>query len=281
MRKTPLPIWELLIIFFVLLTGGVLVFLWQNGKFGKFDRFNLVLATHPVTLVSLGKETATVVSFPDDLYVSEVVPNYGGYKISQVFRVGELDHRGGQVLSWAVSDILGVPVDGFIVQDSPDPKNLLAGKTDVSFLDRVRFALAFLQTRSDKVKNVDLGKVASPLLLADGSTAIFVDKEQLDGLLPGDFAEGRIADERLRVEVVNSTPASGLGSRAARVLTNLGATVVSVSSSGENLSNCEIRISAKNASKLTVTRLAQVYSCKIVTGSYESRADVTLVLGAK
>lgn len=283
MRKTRLPIWELLIIFFVLLAGIYLFFLWRGSKFSRFDRFNLVLAASPVMLVSLDRKqgVATVVSFPDDLYVTEVVPNYGGYKISQVFKVGELDKRGGQVLSWTIFELLGAPVDGFIVQDSPDPKNLLTGKTDVSLLDRARFALAFLQVRSDRVKNADLGKLAGPLLLADGSTAVSIDKDQLDSVLAGDFAESRIRDEGLRVEVVNSTATAGLGSKVARVLTNLGATVVNVGSSGESLSNCEIRTSGKNAGKLTVTRIAQVYSCKIVTGSYESRADVTLVLGAK
>src|SRR5574340_625680 len=110
MRRRHLPVFSFLPIIFLGAVLAVGFWFWQSGKFGKFDRFNLVLATRPVTFISLDNRQglATVITFPDDLFVSEVVPKLGGYKMAQVYKVGELDKRGGQVLSWTVEELLGV-----------------------------------------------------------------------------------------------------------------------------------------------------------------------------
>ncbi len=290
MRRKSLPVFSMLPLLVLVILLVVGFFVWQRSSYGRFDRFNLVLATHPVTLVSLDRtqKTATVVSFPDDLYVSEVVPRLGGYKMAQVYKVGELDHRGGLVLSWTVGELLGIPVDGYLFRETQitggvknffvNPGTFLGSSTNLSFWDLGQFIYTFLQIRADRVKLVDLGKMSSPLLLADGSQAQGVDKELLDNALTGDFLEEVLTDEKLRVEVVNSTTAPGLGARVARKLSNVGVTVVSVSTMAPEQAGCEVRTEKKNMAKLTVLRLAAIWQCKIAE-SGQDRADVSLVLG--
>ena len=230
-----------------------------------------------------------MVRFPDGLYVSEVIPNYGAYKISSVYKVGELDKRGGQVLSWTVSELLGVPVDGFLAQDREvgtdvkgfflNPGIFWKSKSNLNSLDLLRFVYSLFQMRFDKIDQVDLGKYAGPLVLADGTTALGVDKEQLDSALAWKFVESTIRDEGLRVEVVNSTPVVALGARVARVLTNIGMMVINVGSSRDVLGSCQVEAGKKNINSMTVLRIAQIYACRVSVRSEESRADVTVTLG--
>lgn len=282
-RSAPVNPLGLLFLILALIVGLAGFWLWQTGKFGKFERFNLVIATEPVTLVSLDKSSgsATVVSLPSDLQIFEVVPNYGAYPISAVYKLGQLDNRGGQVLSWTVGELLGVPVDGYLVKSGSKlgPDLVWASASNLNFLDRVRFAFEFWRVRFDKTNKVDLGKMAEPLVLADGATGRAVEKTALDSFLAGDFVEANLRNEGLRVEVVNSTPTSGLGQRAARVLTNIGVEVISVGSSTDFLPNCEVWVRKKDQGTQTVKRLTNIFSCKVVVKEELDRADVSLVLG--
>ncbi len=273
-------IFYLLFIICLLVIGGYFFYLWQTGKFGKFDRFNMVLQGSPVRLASLNisTKTAVVVNLPDDLYIPEVLPSYGGYPISSVYNVGMLDKKGAVVLSDTVSGYMGVPVDGFAKYAGKltDPRFLFVMNSNLNFLDRVRLIIAWLGVRFDKVAVVDVGSMAVPLILADGSLAQSVDKEVLDNVLSQKFLEEKIRDEGLRIEVINSTAVIGLGAKVARVLTNIGASVVNVGSGTEVLNQCEVR--SEKIDYVTVRRMAEVFSCKIIAGNNSSRADVSLVL---
>lgn len=290
-KRPPLPILQILFMIFFIGLGAVIYFFWQNGKYGKFDRFNVVVQGAPVTVVSLDSKehTLTVVRFPDDFYVSEVVPNYGAYKISSVYRVGELDHRGGQVLSWTVSDLLGIPIDGFMATTGKigaikgffmQPNVIFKSQSDLNLLDRLRFIFALEQIRFDKVTEVDLEKNTSPLVLADGSSAKSMDKDQLDSLFGGYFVEAAIRDEGKRVEVINTTTVVGLGTRLARTLSNIGLSVVNVGSANGEVGQCEVRAVKNDLNLFTVRRLAKDFSCKIAARESEDRADISLILGS-
>lgn len=293
MRKRNLPILKLLLFFLFLLAGLFIFFLWQTSAFGKFDRFNIVVAGSTVQFLSYDRKnkSATVVLFPNDFYISEVLPHYGSYKIPVVYHVGDLDHRGGEVLSWTMAELLGVPVDGFVYRDGKtinsdikknfsDPRILWTSKTDLGTIDMIRLALNILSTRFDKIKVIDLANYSQPLVLADTSMATSIDKESLDRVLSGLFNEDSISGERLRVEVVNSSSIVGLGSRAARVLTNLGMTVVNVASQIEPLPICQISTDRLRSHSQTVKRAAGIYSCRVnIKDVSTDRADVSIGLG--
>lgn len=281
------------IVFLVLIgAAGFIGFqMLTAGKFGKFDRFNLVVAAHPVTVLSLdtAAKTAVVVYFPDDLYITDVYHGYGQYRISAVYAVGQLDRRGGETLSGTVAEYLGIPVEGYFASNRElggdikaffiNPEMILSPKTDLNLVDRLQLAAFLVGLRPDKVSTIELSKWVSPLVLADGLTVTILDKEVLDNDLSGDFVEKGIRGEKLRVEVLNSTKVPGLANRAARFLTNMGAMVVNVSDTDLPLSGCQVRAGKDVRLSVTVRRIANVFSCQISDETVVGRADVTMVVG--
>lgn len=258
---------------------------FKNSSFGRFDRFNVVIAGPTVFLVSLNLsgKAAAVVKFPSDLYLTEVVHGYGQYPVSSVYAAGNLDKRGGETLAGTIQEYLGVPVEGYFYssQEVSDIKKffLSKSKTDLSFFDRLRIILFLTPLRADKIKLIDLAKITSPLILADGSKALGLEKNELDSNLAGIFLESKLQGENLRTEVINTTGVTGLGNRATRLLTNIGLSVVNVESNNLPIAGCQIHASPKTLNSLTVARIAKIYSCSISKKSVPGRTDITVMLG--
>lgn len=255
------------------------------GTGRRFDRINIALAGRQVAIISYSpaNKSAIIVRLPDELYLPELVHGYGQYKAASVYSVGELDKRGGQTLKGTLREYLGVPVDNYYYTDKSltDIKTFFIGeaKTDLTLLDRVRLAYELFNVRFDRVKTVDLGKVAGNLILADGTSALSLEKAEVDSFLAGLLTEQRLVDENLRVEVVNTTPVAGLGNRGQRLLSNIGLTVVNVESASPPVGACQVQADKDARSFLTVARIARIYGCKIEPKPEEGRAAVTLMLG--
>lgn len=293
-RSRSSPLGSILILLILLGAGVFLVWKFfpmvSTSRFSRFDRFNLALATPKVALISLDKtsKTAVVVLFPDNLHLTETYHGYGQYEVNKIYTVGELDHRGGEVLAGTLEEFLGIPIDTYwqstlTFNDTKkffrDPQVLLNGKSSLSLFDRLQFALAIFQMRFDKIKVVDLGSLASPLILADGSKALFIEKDILDNQLGGLFYENTPREENLRLTVVNSTEYDGLGNRAARILGNIGTTVVSVSSTSPTLPTCQVISSLKARSSVTLQRIINTFKCALLNKEEDDRADLTIILG--
>lgn len=282
----------------LLLTGVVIaVFgVWRlypqliGSRFGKFDRFNVVVSGPDITLVSMdvAGKTAVAVKLPDELYLTEVIHGYGQYKAGSVFAAGQLDRRGGETLAGTVQEFLGVPVDGYLISSKTfgnakgfflSPDFLLGSGTNLSLYDRVQLALFWTGIRFDKVRNVDLQSFSSPLVLADGSNALTLDKAEADSILSGLFLESSVQAENLRVEVLNSTKVTGLGARATRLLSNIGMSVINVETATDQVPKCQINADKGILQSKTVARIAYIYSCKIGPKSDSGRAAISVVLG--
>ncbi len=272
--------------------AGYVVWGFHSSKVSRFDRFNVVVSASNTFVISVNPKAATAskVGLPDDLYVSSVAHGYGQYTITKVFDVGQLDRRGGEVLSDTVSDYLGIPIDGYVrlpKTASGEIHNVFsavmfavqARQTDLSFFDRILFAWSLARMRYDKVDVVDLGKSASPLLLADGSTGVGLEKEVVDSLLVDEFLETKIRQEDLRIQVVNSTEYAGLGSRGARILTNIGMKVVSVDTTDLPVDKCQLRMDPKLKNSITVLRIESVFACEVGSPVNGAKGDVVVVLG--
>ncbi len=261
------------------------------SRVGKYDRFNVVLAGTPVELLSLDVTTksAVAVFFPSDLYMTQTHHGYGGYRISAVYTVGQLDRRGGETLADTVGDYVGVPVDGYIVgsfntSQSPSsvvisPGLVFAKDANIDFFDRLRLIQEVLTLRPDKITTVHLSDWSSSLILADGSTATVLDPGALDTDLSGYFFEDKLRNEKWRVEVLNSTDVSGLGNRAARMLANIGATVINVGDIGIALPHCKISAVKAAEQSATVARIAGILACSVEEKVESGRADISVILG--
>src|SRR5689334_297937 len=86
------------------------------GRVSHFERFNIAVDSRQEEVVSLSTDgkSATVVFLPSNLQISSVAYGYGQYPISKVYDVGELDYHGGKVFAQTTSELLGVPIDGFV-----------------------------------------------------------------------------------------------------------------------------------------------------------------------
>lgn len=262
----------------------------STHRFGQFDRFNVVLVSKSVTLVSINPKSSSAVTifFPDDLFLQNIVHGYGGYSVNKISAVGELDKRGGETLAGTIREYVGVPIDGYwLLSSSPadlksfflNPNHLFSGKTNLNLLDRFQFVFALEQIRSDKIAKINLSSAVSPLVLADGSNASTLDEPTLDNLESGAFVEESLRSENLRLEIINSPSYPGLGNRAARILTNIGASVISVDTGDLALPTCQILVSPRASNSQTVRRAKDIFSCQVLAKTPDDRADAKIILG--
>ncbi len=287
------PLGLILFVIFLLVFGLLSVRFYPlvtASRFGKPDRFNIVFTGRPVTVISLDPKAGlgAVIVFPDDLYMTSVIHGYGQYPISNVFRVGELDKRGGETLAGTLREYLGLPVSGFWVTSGSfvnprsyflNPAAILRDRSDLNPFDRLRFIIDLERVRQDKLKVIDLRTSASPLVLADGSKAQLIEQDSLDNFLQGLFAETTLRTENLRLAVINSTGFPGLGNRAARILANAGASVVNVSSIDSAFPQCQISANSKAFKSVTVNLAAAVFSCQVSKADIGDWADAKIILG--
>jgi hypothetical protein len=260
-----------------------------SANFASAERYNLVVNSPDVRLVSISTGgRAVVVVVPEDFYVTQVAHGYGQYRVSKIYSVGELDHRGGKVLKDSVAGLLGVPVDSFVQSPRPfkdlrsffvDWQFIFSDKSDIGIWDRVRLVHAIMFMRFDKIETIDLSNHTNEITLADKTKAEFLSSSEIDYFLNDLFAERIIEQENLRVSVVNSTDVSGLGSMAGRILENIGLLVISVESRQAPVSQCIINSSEKLENSLTVKRIAKIFDCRTDVSQGNGRSDVEVVIG--
>lgn len=270
-------------LFLVLLVGAGFIKLFPSvfpGKFSQTDRFNVAVAgpkNFVVSLSTTGKD-AVVVLFPNNLNISAVAHGYGQYPISKIYQVGELDSRGGEVYSDSVSQYLGIPIDGYVHSQRNfvslkqyffNPDFIFQQNSNLRFWDKLRFAQTIGSLRFDKINQVDLGKLA----------AVSADPESLDNTLTNLFHEYSISRERLRISIFNATDVAGLGEKAARILENIGMTVVDVDSENSFRKKCLVQTSEKLKVSLTVKRITDIFHCDFAKLEAGGKSDLSVIVG--
>ncbi len=255
--------------------AGVFFRLYQEyskSKLVNLSRYNFIVFK-PLTFYSLDPKelTAVKIDLPSGLYVDAAF-GYGPYKLKSLFELGELDKRGGKVLAATVSEILGVPVDGFVDELSIKKSY----QTNLNFFDFGLIGFNLLKIRADKIRDLNFGKldVLTDLVLADGSTVQTFDFQKFDFLTRGSFNETRLILENLDVEVLNAGEVSGLGNKTARILSNMGLKVVNVANAEIPIGDCEVK---SDKTSVTADRIAQIFGCRILTKE-PGRANISLIL---
>ncbi|MCL5675724.1 MAG: LCP family protein [Patescibacteria group bacterium] len=272
-------------------------------------RFTVVFTSRPVLVVSFNPfdNSLTGLSIPSDTYV-QTTHGYGSYRLGKVFDVGNLDKRGGEVLKSTVRELLGVPVDGYIDLQGRGfvgnerltkdefllNRSKILGwqnffriiakeeKTDINIINLEKFYSRTANTNAGKITFVNLlnSGVLADKTLPDQSQIKTVDNLRLDGLTADLFREDAIIVENLKLAVLNSTAVSGLGEKAARIISNMGVMVISVGNYDRTLNNCRIYTDKKNAGSLTVLKLQKIFGCGVLYPNLPGdRADAALVIG--
>lgn len=271
----------------ILILGFVI---WQKSQL-PWTRMNFVFIDQSLAVVSLEpQKNLTILEMPNNLYL-EVPGGFGNYHLGSVYELGQLEGRGGELLKATLQDYLAVPMDGYIKMSNVKCRMsncfLLTlfrkAKTDLPFWQLIRIWWEAKELRSDKVKTVNLQEANVLTLdsLPDGSQVFKTKFLPLDKLVGKYFSDRSFVKERIKIEVLNATGELGLAKAVARMITNLGGEVISVSNAENTQEKSSMKChgaSIKNS--YTVHKLESILKTATQVGEMGgSRADVLILVG--
>lgn len=169
---------------------------------------------------------------------------------------------------------IGVPVDGFFVEDSFDfnkeniTSNLLLmltryedSKTNLTVLDIARL---YLFARTVQESGIE-------------EQTVSMDIQALElGSILSNFSDPEIVEEKKSIQVINATDTQGLGNRLANLVTNMGGNVILVTSQDPQEKSV-IKFFGKES--YTVDRLNTILGFKTEETKEKSVADVIITIG--
>lgn len=279
---------------------------WGRGEAKTYaGRTTVVVAQEPTLIASWDAPSASLVliTIPEESVI-EAQFGYGRYSLRGLWGLGEIDNKGGLVLSESVGAALGIPVSYFIGPDGQGEREsqesaferirgvfslsrglgIVAGHTQTNIPLRVWIAMIrnFAFLRPDRVTTVTLredfglAKKSAP----DGSVLLELDPSQTDVLLTGLFENEQIRREALAVAVYNTTSVAAVGTRAARLLSNMGYIVVAVDNAQPERGECEVLVGEAKAKSTSVLLIRDLLACTVVPTKEPMRADIMIYLGS-
>ncbi len=274
-------------ILIAILILGWLVFPKPKNPYG---RETIVVAGNPVTVLSLDRgKNLTVITLPSSV-AAEGTHGYGTYTLDAFWKLGEIDKKDGVVLAESISEALGIPVSWYIGVANANPFSIpgIIGyvgrryRTNIPFGTFVRLAWLFDVTKPRRVQTYDFTSasslVAQEQTLPDGSVQSVISPARVDVRLARIFEDDRVRSERVSVAIFNTTDMASLGSRAARLLTNIGVSVVVIGNDSPQVGDCVLTGQQAAISGISAKIIAAVMGCKPVVG-VTSRADLEVRIG--
>lgn len=285
------------VLVFVFVLVGLSIFKARHFFSGSWDgkhRFNFVLIGQPLFIVSFQplQKTGVILTLPPEALI-ESLYGYGFYRAESLYRLSQLENRGGQLVEGSLQAFLGLPVEGFLVNkeakgEKSDVTNSLAlalkgeAETNLTVWDLLRLWWQTKRIRTDKLTLFDMSQTSASkqVLLADGSQAVEIDPQKLEKIINDYFKDDDLANEDLSIAVLNSTSFPGLAQKAARLVENIGGRVVTIGDWPDLVKKCQIRSKKSNQKSYTVQKLTKTFSCQWEEGSKsEQRAEAVLILG--
>lgn len=227
--------------------GIVLV---SKSRFDGEHRFTIAIEkaykkpNKEITIISLEPLSRSVsfVVFPDGARTP--VGRYLEIPIDGKLRIPEGFDSNLAKLIATEADISGKDIAGFLFPLLLSYKDV---QTDLTVMDIFRVAWYAKSITKNNVNLAVLGPTLSENSIDKISSVLFADRE--------------IVQENISIQVVNATDVSGLGNRLARFITNMGGTVVSVTSGSVPEEKSMILIRGKRS--YTLERLSTVFGFPI------------------
>jgi len=310
-KRSKFRIIGLVLLIFLLLFLGVAVFkIYRSVTRGLWDRqsqFNVVInpikEREPVLILGFDhpENLLHILLIPPGTYI-ETIHGYGSCRVESIYRLGELNKKGGQLLSESLQDYLGLPVDAFVAKlnlstlDSQKTGflgkllgSLLKGKekTNLTSWDSLRLWWDFRNLPQDKIILVDLNQTSASQIidLPDGAQARKIDSQRLSLIISQFFTDQRLKNEDLTLAVLNGTSHVGLANKMATLIKNIGGQVINVGEIESTKlkiknSKCEIRSQKKDKNSYTTKKLMSVFGCQWGGEDLENqRSDLVLIIG--
>ena len=222
--------------------------------------------------------------------------------LGELYGLGEINAAEGGVgvVAQEVQNLLGIPIDGYIVIDRPGleelqsvfpgvsgvkealvlpnifklPQLWMIGQSsakislDITGIARVIWYL--LHVRSDRIEEL----VLPPELLDDPAG--------LDRKISPYFRDDQLATEHLKVQVLNGTKRGGLASTAARIVKNIGGEVIRVANfERQDLVRGYLLMESGSYTASRLARIFGVSDSRPPREGSEARANITLILGSE
>lgn len=278
--------------------------------------FNIAIASigYNVTDISIlnyhpQEKKAVILHIADQTYL-DLPKGYGLWKVGSIYKLGQEEPKpiGALLLKLSLSKLLGLPIDGIIIDQSKNKKNseelinewrknslamalfIYSSQTDLTPIEGFRLLGAVSQVRGDKLTSLDFEKssVTESKLLPDSSRVLGIDNVKLDTFIRNYMSDSSVIDEGVSVAIYNATTRSGMAQDVARVIANLGGNVVTISSV-DNLSPTTY-ITTANLNKqksISYRRITEVFAPNCLKINCQtndpkvanSRAQINIVLG--
>lgn len=133
----------------------------------------------------------------------------------------------------------------------------------VTLYDIVRLFLMTKQTPSYNVASKEL--------------SLPKQEQLIDTVAASLFADTTFAQENITISIINGTDIPGLGNRLARVITNMGGTVVAVSGTEKEVQHSEMR--TKEADSYVATKLQKMLGYPIKKMQKSEISDIVITIG--
>lgn len=301
------------IFFLVMLIGGIIFksTIWNGSR-----RFTIVIDGDPLYLFSIEPvtNTAAIVIIPSNT-ILDVPFDYNGYQAKAIYSLGKMDAKrsGGKLLTKSIENTFGILTEGYIAAKGDrkyslpiNPEDIFQLKkkyfsmislvptffmiytgenimTNLSFLDLIRLWFSIHNLRSDQISIIipDKNNIVKNEKLPDESEVKILDKDLFDLSLQSNFQDQRVRMQNIAIEIVNATGKQNIANQFGRMLTHLGANVVTKSSS-DSIKELKCRIIIFNnhiLSSIIISRLLDTYKCSVEETKEEGVADVKIILG--
>lgn len=269
------------------------------------EKRSLIIHSDPLTVVTWEVADAshyTILIIPGGLQI-EATHGMGWYAVDALWKLDDMDHRHGDLLTSSIEDACGFPMTWYmkptqnisvgdtkeqilqsVINTTSLPSLLSAAfgkQTNMTVFGAVRVWRRLQNLAPDTVTVVDFRTTPmySDVTLPDGSVVQRFDAMRYDALIGDALEDMHIRQDALRVALYNTTQKPGIAQQLARTIDHMGGFVVSVTNDTPELNTtCEIRGSSPILRTETAKMLAKNYQCSIKEGDTE-RADIEMRLG--
>ena len=285
------------LLIFIVLLSLVVIF---NGK----NKINIAFINQKPFVFSFDpqEKKAIILSLPPKTFI-ETIHGYGNYPLESIYKLGEQESLdGGEFFASSLQENLRVPIDGYALISkeanlASKPRDFILGcfrnlflgrgKTNLKKGDIVSLWFKFKKVRQDKISIIDLEKldITEKIILPDGTEGFKINSQKFKKVALEFFKDPQIRQENLEIAVLNSTSYSGLATRMADLIENIGGRVVEVGEIKNSKfqipnSKCELRSKKELKKSYTLRKLEKVFDCQWQeeeTGDY--RGDLVLIVG--
>jgi hypothetical protein len=241
------------------------------------------------------REHVVILDIPNTAVI-EGTRGYGKYPLASLLKLDTIDRHEGRVFVESLTDAIGLPIIGYaqlppqivgngsitLVRSIFSWQSLLDthSRHDISWGTWAAWVFAAHSLKADEVDVVSATPTLVDQTQPDGSTISLLDSSRLDYLYGSMFVDTAIRTENMTVSVYNTTGVPTIGQRAARILTQMGISVVTVGNDDKELSQCEVSGNTASLRSHTGKFMAQYFGCKVIqTDDTSSASDISLHLG--